>query len=125
GAEDLREKLDMLRFKVHEREPREARIESENAALLSKSMSLDEEMTLEMEEFTSMRKRMAALRKKNKAFHSNMIDKLQKMCKKCPVYEQGTNNDLNNVHPKAIGEDDDEEIVYKPPFLGRLKGGEQ
>ena len=75
---------------------------------------------MEIKEFASMRKRMVALRKKNKAFHSNMIDKLQKMREKYPVYEQGANNGPDNAHPEAIGEED-EEIVYKPLFLGRLK----
>ena len=75
-TEYLREMLNMLQLKVQEREAKEARIESENAALLAKSMSLDEEMTVEMKEFFSMRERMAALRMKNKAFHSNIIDKL-------------------------------------------------
>ncbi|TMX02960.1 hypothetical protein EJD97_019109 [Solanum chilense] len=120
-TEDLREKLDILRLQVQERE---ARIDSETAALLAKSMSLDKELTVEMEEFASVRERMAALRKKNKAFHSDMIDKLQKMGKKYPVYEQGAKSGPDNAHPEATEEDDDEEIVYKPPFLGRLKGGD-
>ena len=63
-TEDLREKLDMLRLKVQEREAIEARIESKTTSLLAKSISLDEELTAEMEEFVSMRERMAALRKK-------------------------------------------------------------
>ena len=37
-----------------------------------------------MEEFASMIERMAALAKNNKAFHSNMIDKLRKMVKNTP-----------------------------------------
>ena len=49
-------------MKVQEREAREVGIELEIAALLDKSLSLDEEMTVEMEEFTSMRERMAAVR---------------------------------------------------------------
>ena len=75
-TENFREKLDMLWLKVQEREAREARIESETAALLSICMSLYEELTMKKEEFTSMRERMVALKKKNKAFHSNIIDKL-------------------------------------------------
>ena len=85
----MREKLDMLLSKVQERKVREARIESKIAALLAISMSLDEELTVEMEEFTSMRESMAALRKKNKAFHKKVIDKLQKMCEKYPFYAKG------------------------------------
>ncbi|XP_027772756.1 uncharacterized protein LOC107019050 [Solanum pennellii] len=123
-TEDMREKLDMLQLKVQEREAREARIELETAALLAKSMSLDEELTVEMEEFVSMRERMDALRRKNKAYHSNMIDKLRKKGKKYHVYEQGVNGGPNKAHPEATEEDDDEEIVYKPLFLGRPKGGD-
>ncbi|XP_027770126.1 uncharacterized protein LOC107009533 isoform X2 [Solanum pennellii] len=123
-AKDLRKKLDTLRLKVQDREAREARIEAETAALLTKSMSLDEELTVEMEEFTSMADRMAALRKQNKAFHSNMIDKLQKMREKHPVFEQGANSYPDNAHPEATEEDNDEEIVYKPPLLGRTRGGD-
>ena len=56
-TDDLREKLDMLRLKVQEREAIEARIESKTTSLLAKIMSLDKELTVEMEEFTSMRER--------------------------------------------------------------------
>ena len=100
------------------------RIESETSTLLAKSISLDEELTVEIEEFASMIERMAALRKKNKTFHSNEIDKIRKMGEKYPVYEQGANSGPNNAHPEVTKEDDDEELVYKPPFLGRLKGGD-
>ena len=118
-TKDLREKLDMLRLKLQERE---ARIKSETPTLLAKRMSLDEEFTVEMEGFSSMRERMVALRKKNKGFHSNVIDRLRKMGGKYPVYEQGANSGADNAHPEATEEEDNEEIVYKPPFLGRLKG---
>ena len=102
--EDLREKLDMLWLKVQEREAREARIESETTALLAKSMSLDEEVIVEMEEFASMRETIATLRKKNKAFHSNMIDKHQRMRKKYPIYEQEANSGPDNAHLGATEE---------------------
>ena len=67
---------------------------------------------------------MAALRKKNKVFHKNMIDKLWKMGEKYPAYEQGANSSPNNAHPEVTEDEDDEEIVHKPPYLGRLKGGD-
>ena len=122
-TEDLQEKLNMLRLKVQERDTRDARIESDTTALLSKSMSLDNELTVEMEGFSSMRERMTTLRNKNKVFHCNMIDKLRKMGKKYPEYEQGAGRGPDNAHRKETEEDDDEEIIYKPKFLGRLKGG--
>ncbi|TMX05217.1 hypothetical protein EJD97_000961 [Solanum chilense] len=94
-TEGLREKLDMLRLKVQEREAREARIDSETAALLAKSVLLDKELTV----------------------HSNLTGE------KYPAYEQGAaNSGPDNAHLEVIEEDDSEEIVYKLPFLGRLKG---
>ena len=120
-TEDLLEKLNMFQLKVQERAARESRIESEIAALLAQSMSLDEELTVEMEEFVCIREKMVKLRKKNKAFNSNMIDKLHKMREKYTVYGQGANSGPDNTHPGVTGEDDDEEIVYKPLFLGHLK----
>ena len=120
-TEEFREKLDMLRLKVQEREAREVRIDSEITALLAKSMSLDNKLTVEMEEYASMRKRMAALRKKNKAFHRDMTNKIWN--KKYAVYEQGANSGPDNAHLEATEEDDDKEILHKPPFLGHLKGG--
>ena len=67
---------------------------------------------------------MAALRKKNNPFLSNMIDKHQKMGEKCRVHEKEAKSGPYNAHPDATEEDNYEEIVYEPPFLGRLKGGD-
>ena len=96
-TESLREKLDLLRLKVQERKAREARIYLEIAALLAKSALLDKELTV----------------------HSNLI------CGKYPACEQAaTNSGFDDAHPELTEQDDGEEIVYKPPFLGRLKGRE-
>ncbi|TMW85039.1 hypothetical protein EJD97_023896 [Solanum chilense] len=55
---------------------------------------------------------------------TSQIKRKKKECAKYPVYEQEANSGPNNAHPGETGEDDDEQIVYKPPFLGRLKGGD-
>ena len=82
-------------MKVQEIEAREARIDSETAALLAKSVLLDKELTV----------------------HRNL------MGGKYPAYEQGVaNSGPDKAHPEVTEEDDGEEIVYKPPFLGHLKG---
>ena len=47
-TQDLREELDMLLLKVQDSEAREARTESETSTLLGRSMSIDEELTVEM-----------------------------------------------------------------------------
>ena len=72
-------------------------IDSETAALLAKSVLLDKELTVQ----------------------SNLTGG------KYLTYEQGSaNSGLDNAHPEVTEEDDDEEMVYKPPFLGHLKEGD-
>ena len=75
-----------------------------------------------MKEFNFTRERMASLRKKNKAFHRNMIDKLQGISGKYSNREQEANAGPDYAHPRATGEDGDEEIIKKSPFLGHLRG---
>ena len=111
-TEDLREKLGIFQLKVQERKARESSIELKTVALLDKNVSLDEELTMEIKDFASMRERMAIQRKNNKVFHSNMIDKLQRMREKYPIYEQEADSGPDNTHLVETGEDDDEEIVY-------------
>ena len=96
-TESFRKKLDKLRLKVHEEKAGEAKIDVETAVLLAKSALLDKELIT----------------------RSNLKDR------KHPAYEQGSDdNGPDNTHPELTEEDDGEEIVYKPPFLGRLKGRE-
>ena len=47
--------------------------------MFARNAALDEEWTVDMVEFTTIRERMTKLRNKNKVFHHDMIDKLQKM----------------------------------------------
>ena len=79
----------MLRLKVHEGKAREAKIDVETAVLLAKSASVDKELTI----------------------RSNLKGGKYLAC------EQGTdNNGPDNGNPELTEEDDEEEIVYKPPF---------
>ena len=86
-TKSLREKFDMLRFKVHEGKAREANINVETAVLLAKSASLAKELTT----------------------RSNLKGGRYLAC------EQGVDN--NGSDNELIEEDDEEEIIYEPPFL--------
>ena len=77
----------MLRLEVHEGKAREAKIDIETAVLLARSASLDEKLTT----------------------CSNS--------KGGKYLARGQKADNNSPDNKVIGEDDEEEIVYKPPFL--------
>ena len=76
----------MLRLEIREGKAREAKIDIETAVLLARSAALDEEL----------------------ATHSNLKGG------KHPAREQGT--DHSSPGYEVIEEDDEEEIVYKPPF---------
>lgn len=75
-----------------------------------------------MEEFTTTSERITKMRKKNKALHHDIIAKHQKMSGKYSIHEQEASGGLDETHPGTIAEDINEEIVYKPPFLDRLRG---
>ena len=93
-TESLRKRLNMLHLEVHEEKARDAKIDVETAVLLAKNASRDKESTT----------------------RSNLKGGKYLACK------QG---DDNNVPDNELtGEDDEEEIIYKPPFLDRLKGRE-
>jgi len=93
-TESLRKKLEMLRLKVHERKAREAKIDVETAVLFVKSASLDKELTT----------------------HRYLKGGKYLACK------QGVDN--NGPDNELTEDDDDEEIIYRPPFPDRLKGRE-
>ena len=85
-TKSLRRRLDILRLEAHEVKAREAKIDIETAVLLARSAALDEELTT----------------------HSNLKGG------KHPAREQGA--DDSGPDQESIEEDDEEEIVYKPPF---------
>ena len=68
---------------------------------------------------------MDELRENNKAFHNNMIPKHQKMHGKYSIREKETSGCPDDTHPGATGKDIDKEIIFKPLFLGCLKGGDK
>ena len=85
-TESLRKRLNMLHLEVHEEKARDAKINVETAVLLAKSASLDEELTT----------------------HSNLKGG------KYLTRDQGADN--SGPVNELIEEDDEEEIIYKPPF---------
>ena len=85
-TEILRKKLNFLHLEIHEGKAREAKIDIETAVSLARSAALDEEL----------------------ATHSNLKGG------KHPARDQGADN--GGPGREVIDEDDEEEIVYKPPF---------
>lgn len=67
--------------------------------MLERNATLNEELMVEMANFSTMRERMVEVWNKNKAFCKHAIVNLQKMCGKYLVCEQEANNDLENTHP--------------------------
>ncbi|XP_069148346.1 uncharacterized protein [Solanum lycopersicum] len=85
-TERLRKRLNLLRLEIHEGKAREAKIDIETAVLPARSAALDEEL----------------------ATHSNLKGG------KYLARDQGAYN--SDPGCEVIEEDDDEKIVYKPPF---------
>uniref|UniRef100_M1DA97 Uncharacterized protein n=1 Tax=Solanum tuberosum TaxID=4113 RepID=M1DA97_SOLTU len=68
-------------------------------------------------------KKTVIVRKEHDVFNNDITMRLQKIRGKCSFYNQEANNGPKDTNPGATEEDADEEIIYTPPFLGRLKGG--
>ena len=85
-TESLRKRLNLLRLEIHEEKAKEAKIDIETAVLLARSAALDEEL---------------ATRSNSKGG-------------KYLAHDQGAGN--SGPDHEIIKEDDEEEIVYKPPF---------
>lgn len=85
-TESLRKRLNLLRLEIHEGKAREAKIDIETAVLLDRNAALDEEL----------------------ATHSDPKGG------KYLARDQGADN--SSPGREVIEEEDEEEIVYKPPF---------
>ena len=85
-TESLRKMLNLLRLELHEGKAREAKIDIETAVLLANSASLDKELTT----------------------RGNLKGR------KYLARDQGADN--SGPSCEVIEEDDEEDIVYKPPF---------
>ena len=85
-TKSLRKRLNLLHLKVHEGKAGEAKIDIETVILLARSASLDEELTTR-----------------------GNLKSGKYLARGQGVDDNGHDNELNE-------EDDEEEIVYKPPF---------
>uniref|UniRef100_M1D9J8 Uncharacterized protein n=1 Tax=Solanum tuberosum TaxID=4113 RepID=M1D9J8_SOLTU len=123
--EDLRMELQRLRQEIQE--TREKRIEVEIATAVARAANtaLDEDLATKMARYAIMNKETVAMRKEHDVFNNDITMRLQKIREKCSFFNQEANNGPEDTHPGATEEDTDEEIIYMPLFLGRLKGGDK
>ena len=63
---------------------------------------------------------MTEVRRKNKAFHKDMIAKLQKMHGKYSIRDQEDTIGPEDTQLGETREDINKEIIYIPPFLARI-----
>uniref|UniRef100_M1DNZ5 Integrase core domain containing protein n=1 Tax=Solanum tuberosum TaxID=4113 RepID=M1DNZ5_SOLTU len=78
-----------------------------------------------MARYDTMNEETVAMRKEHDVFNKDITMRLQKIRGKCFFFNQEANNGPQDTHPGATEEDVDEDIIYMPPFLGRLKGGDK
>uniref|UniRef100_M1DND8 Uncharacterized protein n=1 Tax=Solanum tuberosum TaxID=4113 RepID=M1DND8_SOLTU len=120
--EDLRIKL--RRFKQEIQETKERRIEMELAITVAqaKSAALDVELATMMVRFAIMNQETTAMRKKD----DDIALRLQRLREKYSYFNQEANvTGPEYTELEAIEEEPEEEIVYRPPFQGRLKEGDE
>ncbi|KAK4724719.1 hypothetical protein R3W88_027498 [Solanum pinnatisectum] len=119
--EDLRMKLNRLRQEIQETRERRMEVEITTAIARVVNATLDEELVAKMTRYAIMNEEMAAMRKEHDVFNNDITMRLQKIHKKCSLFNQEANSGPEDTHPGVTEEDIGEEIVYKPPFQGRWK----
>uniref|UniRef100_M1E0C5 Uncharacterized protein n=1 Tax=Solanum tuberosum TaxID=4113 RepID=M1E0C5_SOLTU len=65
------------------------------------------------------------VRKERDVFNNDITMRLQKIRGKCSFFNQEANSGPKDTNPGATEDDADDEIIYTPPFLGRLNGGDK
>uniref|UniRef100_M1DES5 Uncharacterized protein n=1 Tax=Solanum tuberosum TaxID=4113 RepID=M1DES5_SOLTU len=123
--EDLRMELQRLRQVIQE--TREKRMEVEFATAVARvaNAALDAELAAKMTKCDVISKKTVAVRKERDVFNNDITKRLKKIRGKCSFFNQEANSGPKDTNPGDTEEDVNEEIIYMPPFLGRLKGGDQ
>uniref|UniRef100_M1AQF9 Uncharacterized protein n=1 Tax=Solanum tuberosum TaxID=4113 RepID=M1AQF9_SOLTU len=123
--EDLKMELQRLRREIQETRERRIEVEFATAVARAANAALDAKLAAKMTKCNVISKKTVAVQKEHDIFKNDITMRLQKIRGKCSFFNQEANSGPEDTHPGATEEDVDEEIIYMPPFLGRLKGGDQ
>uniref|UniRef100_M1CMG0 Uncharacterized protein n=1 Tax=Solanum tuberosum TaxID=4113 RepID=M1CMG0_SOLTU len=120
--ESLRMKLRRLKQEIREMGERGIEVELATVAVQAKSAALDAELMAKMARYAVINEETVAMRKEHDAFNNDITTRLQKLYGKYPFFHQeATNSGPEGTGPESVEEELEEEIVYRPPFKGRLK----
>uniref|UniRef100_M1DP07 Uncharacterized protein n=1 Tax=Solanum tuberosum TaxID=4113 RepID=M1DP07_SOLTU len=79
-----------------------------------------------MARYAIIKEETVAMRKEHDVFNNDKTVRLQKISGKCSFFNQEANSGPEDTHPGVTKEDTDkEEIIYRPPFQGRWKEGNE
>uniref|UniRef100_M1DN57 Uncharacterized protein n=1 Tax=Solanum tuberosum TaxID=4113 RepID=M1DN57_SOLTU len=123
--EDLRMELQRLRREIQETRERRIKVEFATVVARAENAALDAELEAKMTKCDVISKKTVVVRKEHDAFKNDITMRLQKIRGKCSYFNEEANSGPEDTHPRATEEDADEEIIYMPPFLRRLKGGDK
>ncbi|KAK4733732.1 hypothetical protein R3W88_007993 [Solanum pinnatisectum] len=121
--EDLRIKLQRLTQEIQE--TRERRIAVEIATAVARAYAtLDEELAAKMARHAIVNENIATMRNGDDVFKDSIAMMLQRLRKEYPLLDNTVCVPENN-ESEAVEEELEEEIVYRPPLLGRWKEGNE
>uniref|UniRef100_M1DQN0 Uncharacterized protein n=1 Tax=Solanum tuberosum TaxID=4113 RepID=M1DQN0_SOLTU len=124
--ESVRMKLCRLKQEIREMGERGIEVELATAVAQAKSAALDAELAAKMARYAVMNEKTVAIRKEHDAFNNDITLSLQKLHGKYHFFNQeATNSGPEGTGPESIEEELEEEIVYRPPFKGRWKEGNE
>uniref|UniRef100_M1D8Z9 Uncharacterized protein n=1 Tax=Solanum tuberosum TaxID=4113 RepID=M1D8Z9_SOLTU len=123
--EDLRMELQRLRQEIQETRERRIEVEFATAVARATNAALDAKLAAKMTKYVVIDEETVVVRKKRDAF-KDITMTLQKPRGKHSFFSQeATNSDPKGARPEAVEDELEEEIVYRPPFRGRWKKGNE
>ncbi|KAL3356404.1 hypothetical protein AABB24_017208 [Solanum stoloniferum] len=119
-------KLQRFKWEIQETKERRIEVELATATAYAKSVALDAELATKMVRYAIMNEETTVMQKKDDVFNDDITMRLQKLREKYSFFNQEANiSGPEGTEPEAVEEEPEEEIVYRPPFQGRLKEGDE
>uniref|UniRef100_M1CTQ8 Uncharacterized protein n=1 Tax=Solanum tuberosum TaxID=4113 RepID=M1CTQ8_SOLTU len=124
--EDLRMNLQRLRQEIQETRERRIEVEISTTVIQAANAAPDEDLAVKMARHAIVNEEIVVAQKENDVFNNDITMMLWKLHGKYSFFNQeAIVNGPEGTGPKVVEEEPEEEIVYRPPFQGRWKEGNE
>uniref|UniRef100_M1DKT5 Uncharacterized protein n=1 Tax=Solanum tuberosum TaxID=4113 RepID=M1DKT5_SOLTU len=122
--EDLRMELQRLRQEIQETRERRIKVEIATAVARAANAALDEELAAKMTRHAIVNEETTVMQKGDDVFKNSIAMRFQRLHEEYHILDNAVHVP-EDTELEAVEEEPEEEIVYRPPFQGRCKEGNE